>query len=157
MLKIFSRIEKTAKAQGTLRLPFELRQKSRLKATLQDGREVGLILNRGELLRSGDCLQAEDGSVIRVEAAAETVSTASHGDTMVLARACYHLGNRHVALQIGEGWVRYLHDHVLDDMVRGLGLAITVEAAPFEPEGGAYGGQRHGHAHEHSHEHPHEH
>lgn len=153
MLKIFSRIEKTAEAQATLRLPFELRQKSRLKATLQDGREVGLILNRGELLRSGDCLRAEDGSVIRVEAAAETVSTARHEDTMVLARACYHLGNRHVALQIGEGWVRYLHDHVLDDMVRGLGLSINVEAAPFEPEGGAYGGQRHGHEHSHTHEH----
>ncbi|MDT8385253.1 MAG: urease accessory protein UreE [Gammaproteobacteria bacterium] len=157
MLKIFSRMEKNAEAQGTLRLPFELRQKSRLRATLQDGREVGLMLNRGELLRSGDCLKAEDGSVIRVEAAAETVSTASHADTRVLARACYHLGNRHVALQIGEGWLRYLHDHVLDDMVRGLGLTITVEAAPFEPEGGAYGGQRHGHAHEHKHGHEHTH
>ncbi len=153
MLKIFERIENVAEPQGILKLPFELRQKSRLKTTLQDGREVGLMLNRGELLRSGDCLRAEDGTIIRVEAAPETVSTASHAETLVLMRASYHLGNRHVALQIGEGWIRYLHDHVLDDMVRGLGLGITVEDAPFEPEGGAYGGHSHTHSHNHSHEH----
>lgn len=149
MLKIFQRIEKVADVQGTLKLPFELRQKSRLKTTLLDGREVGLMLNRGELLRSGDCLCAEDGSIIRVEAAPETVSTVRHDDMLVLARACYHLGNRHVALQIGNGWIRYLHDHVLDDMVRGMGLEIIVEEAPFEPEGGAYGGHAHSHSHEH--------
>lgn len=149
MLKIFERIEKTAEPHATLLLPFELRQKSRLKTTLQDGREVGLMLNRGELLRSGDCLRAEDGSVVRVEAAEEQVSTASHEEKLVLARACYHLGNRHVPLQIGNGWLRYLHDHVLDDMVKGLGLDIKVENAPFEPEGGAYGGQGHSHSHEH--------
>jgi len=149
MLKIFERIENDAEPQGILILPFELRQKSRLKTTLQDGREVGLMLNRGELLRSGDCLRAEDGSIIKVEAAPETVSTASHDNKLVLARACYHLGNRHVALQIGDGWLRYLHDHVLDDMVKGLGLEIKVEQAPFEPEGGAYGGHSHSHGHAH--------
>ena len=149
MLKIFERIENDAEPQGLLILPFELRQKSRLKTTLQDGREVGLMLNRGELLRSGDCLRAEDGSIIKVEAAPETVSTALHEDKLVLARACYHLGNRHVALQIGDGWLRYLHDHVLDDMVKGLGLEVKVEEAPFEPEGGAYGGHSHSHGHAH--------
>jgi urease accessory protein len=68
-------------------------------------------------------------------------------DAWQLARASYHLGNRHVALQIGRGWVRYQHDHVLDDMVRGLGLTVTIEQAPFEPEAGAYGGAHTHHAH----------
>ena len=68
-------------------------------------------------------------------------------DPWSLARAAYHLGNRHVALQVGSGWLRYLHDHVLDDMVRGLGFEVVVEEAPFEPEAGAYGG--HGHSHSH--------
>ena len=149
MLKIFERIDKASEVQGTLKLPFELRQKSRLKTSLQDGREVGLMLNRGELLRSGDCLRAEDGSIIQVEAAPETVSTASHPDTLVLARACYHLGNRHVALQIGAGWLRYLHDHVLDDMIRQMGLEVVVEQAPFEPEAGAYQQATGGHHHHH--------
>lgn len=151
MLKIFERVKAVQTTAGTLCLPFELRQKSRLKTTLQDGREVGLMLNRGELLRSGDCLRAEDGSIIKVEAAPETVSTVHHENMLTLARACYHLGNRHVALQIGEGWIRYLHDHVLDDMVRGLGLSISVEEAPFEPEGGAYGGHSHQSSHDHHH------
>ncbi len=153
MLKIFQRIHKDAESQGTLKLPFELRQKSRLKTTLEDGREVGLMLDRGELLRSGDCLRAEDGSIIKVEAAPETVSTVSHQDNLVLARACYHLGNRHIALQIGDGWLRYLHDHVLDDMVRGLGLEIKIEEAPFEPEGGAYSAHGHSHSYNHGHQH----
>ena len=67
-----------------------------------------------------------------------------------LARASYHLGNRHVALEIGPDWVRYSHDHVLDDMLRGFGLEVRVEERPFEPEGGAYVAASH-HAHSHSH------
>ena len=68
-----------------------------------------------------------------------------------LLRAAYHLGNRHVALQIGAGWVRYQHDHVIDEMVKGLGLDVQVEDTPFEPEAGAYGGHAAlmGHAHPH--------
>ena len=78
------------------------------------------------------------------------------GEPRALARAAYHLGNRHVALQIGPGWLRYCHDHVLDDMLRGLGLTVTVEQAPFEPEAGAYhadadGAHSHGHSHSHGH------
>jgi urease accessory protein len=155
MLKIFEILEQAQATEQVLTLPFELRQKSRLRATLNDGTEVGLMLPRGHLLRGGDCLRAEDGSVVRVEAAEEQVSTVRHADPLMIARACYHLGNRHVPLQIGEGWVRYQHDHVLDDMVRGLGLDVAFESAPFEPEGGAYGGG-HGHHHEHSHSHEHD-
>ncbi len=110
---------------------------------LSSGEEVGLILERGSILRGGDLLLAEDGRVVAVVAQPETVSTASASDPWSLCRASYHLGNRHVALQIGDGWVRYQHDHVLDDMVRGLGLQVIVEEAPFEPEAGAYGGHSH--------------
>ncbi len=117
--------------------------------TLDDGREAGIFLERGDALRDGDCLISDDGLVVQVKAAAELVSTATCADPLLLARACYHLGNRHVALQIEPGRLRYLHDHVLDDLVRGLGLEVTVEDAPFEPEPGAYGGHAHGHGHNH--------
>ena len=156
MLKVFEKLDQAEQAEHILTLPFELRQKSRLKAELANGQEVGLMLPRGLLLRGGDCLRAEDGSVIRIEAADESVSTVHHDDLLMIAKASYHLGNRHVPLQIGHGWLRYQHDHVLDDMVRGLGLNVMHEIAPFEPEGGAYGGG-HGHHHEHEHEHHHAH
>lgn len=124
-------------------LPFELRQKSRLRTALSSGEEVGLNLERGYILRGGDQLLASDGRVIEIIAAPETVSVATSNDPLQLARAAYHLGNRHVSVQIGAGWLRYLHDHVLDDMVRGLGLPVTTETLPFEPEAGAYAGHSH--------------
>ena len=126
---------------------------------LDNGEEAGLFLERGSILRHGDLLLADDGRVVEVQAATETVSTVRTDNGLLLARACYHLGNRHVALQIGPGWLRYAHDHVLDDMLRGFGLRITVEQAPFEPEGGAYVASSHAHAHAHSHAHsdPHSH
>lgn len=130
-------------ADVKLVLPFQLRNKSRLRTALETGEEVGLILERGSILRGGDLLLAEDGRVVQVVAEPETVSTVRASEPVALCRASYHLGNRHVALQIGDGWVRYQHDHVLDEMVRGLGLAVTVEQAPFEPEAGAYGGHSH--------------
>ncbi len=143
-------------AAERLVLPFELRQKSRLRARLASGAEVGLFLERGVVLRGGDLLLAEDGTVVEVVAALETVSTVKESDAARLARAAYHLGNRHVPVEIGAEWLRYGHDHVLDDMVRGLGLTVVVEQAPFEPEAGAYG-HSHGHGHGHSHEHGHSH
>ena len=156
VLKIHELLEPTSEVtetQGCLTLPFELRQKSRLKAQLDDGTEVGLMLPRGGVLRSGDLLKAENNMIIKVVAANESVSTAKHNDPLLLARACYHLGNRHVPLQIANHWLRYAHDHVLDDMVRGLGLEVIHEIAPFEPEGGAYGGGHHHHSHDdHDHE-----
>lgn len=123
-------------------LPYELRTRSRLRTHLSSGEEAALLVERGRVLRGGDRLQAEDGRVIEVVAQEEVVSTVRAEDPLALARACYHLGNRHVALQIGPGWLRYLEDYVLDDLVRGLGLEVFTETAPFEPEAGAYG---HGH------------
>jgi urease accessory protein len=139
MLSITERLTESRSADVDLVLPFQLRTKSRLRTALPSGEEVGLILERGTILRDGDLLLADDGRVVRVIAAPETVSTISADNVHTLMRASYHLGNRHVALQIGDGWLRYQHDHVLDEMVRGLGLDVRVEEAAFEPEAGAYG------------------
>lgn len=146
MLRVGERLAGEPSAQETLTLSFEFRQKSRLLTRLDSGEEIGLFLPRGKVLRGGDRLRAEDGRVIEVRAAAETVSTISGGAPLERMRAAYHLGNRHVPLQVTEEWLRYVHDHVLDDMVREMGLEVTVEQAPFEPEAGAYGG---GHTHAH--------
>lgn len=156
LLTISERLNEAQPPAATLELPFELRSRSRLRARLSSGEEVGVLLGRGEILRGGELLRASDGRVIEVVAAPETVSTARCADNRALTRAAYHLGNRHVALQLGEGWLRYSHDHVLDDMVRGLGLSVTSEQAPFEPESGAYhgneaGGTVHSHHGGHSH------
>lgn len=157
LLIINERMEASADADTTLTLPFDLRQKSRLRVTLDDGREAGLMLSRGQILRGGDCLRGEDTTVVCVTAADEAVTTVTHNNPAELARAAYHLGNRHVSLQVGDGWLRYLADHVLDDMVESLGMHIEHEQAPFEPESGAYHGQSHSHDHSHDQAHHHEH
>ena len=157
MLKITQKLSAPQAATAILKLPFELRQKSRLKVTLDDGRQAGLFLERGEVLRGGDCLLAEDNSIIQVLAENETVSVVQTDDSLLLARACYHLGNRHVPLQIENETLSYLHDHVLDDMLKQLGLDVSTTQAPFEPESGAYGGNGSHHPHEHQHSHEHSH
>jgi len=145
MLTIVAKAASNRVADVDLELPFELRSKSRLRTRLATGEDVGLMLERGTVLRGGDLLEAQDGRIVRVVAAPEQVSTVTVHGSGSLARAAYHLGNRHVALQVGDAWLRYLHDHVLDDMVRGLGFHVTIELAPFEPEAGAYGGHSHSH------------
>jgi urease accessory protein len=139
MKEIRERIEPPAIPQLSLTLPFELRQKSRLRARLDSGEEVGLFLPRGIILRQGDLLRTTDGLVVEVKAALEPVSTITTGDPLLLARAAYHLGNRHVSLQISSGWLRYPRDPVLDHLVEALGLVVVHESAPFEPDSGAYG------------------
>jgi len=150
MLIVAQRAPPGVAADAQLVLPFAIRSRSRFRAFLASGEELGVTLARGGVLRGGERLLASDGRVIEVVAAGETVSTVSADDARALARAAYHLGNRHVALQIGAGWLRYGHDHVLDDMVRTLGLTVRVEEAAFEPEAGAYHeGGTHAHAHAH--------
>lgn len=134
---------------GYLSLPIDSRIKSRLKVMLDDGRNAGLFLPRGHILRGGEQLSSECGLVVEVKAAPETVSTVYCEDLLLLTRVAYHLGNRHVPLQVEAGWVRYQHDHVLDEMVEGLGAKVTTEKQPFEPEGGAYGGRSGGGHHHH--------
>lgn len=142
---------------ATLTLTFDQRVKSRLKVILDDGREAGIVLANGASLKHDDLLKSssEESSqtiIVQIKAAEETVSTVYCEDSLQLAKACYHLGNRHVSLQIEAGFIRYQHDHVLDDMVRGLGLDVKVEQATFEPEPGAYH-----HASSHTHHHTHSH
>jgi urease accessory protein len=125
-------------------LPFEQRQKSRLRTVLSSGEEVGLFLERGTVLRGGDCLEADDGRIVRVVAADETLMEVRAADAELLARAAYHLGNRHTPVQIGEEWLRFASDRVLADMLVGLGLTVSTLSMPFEPEAGAYAA---GHTH----------
>ncbi|HEX4050884.1 MAG TPA: urease accessory protein UreE [Steroidobacteraceae bacterium] len=146
--RVDGRLNEPAPPAARLELPFELRSRSRLRARLSSGEEVGVLLGRGQVLRGGELVRASDGRLIEVIASPETVSTVRAPDARALVRAAYHLGNRHVALQLGDGWLRYSHDHVLDGMVRGLGLSVTVEQAPFEPEAGAYHGSGEQHTHE---------
>lgn len=151
MIRLTRRGEARRPPDRTLTLPLEQRVRRRLRVTLDDGSEAGLFLERGQLLRDGDLISSEEGLVVQVRAALEPVSTVYSSDPLLLARACYHLGNRHVALQIAPGLLRYRHDHVLDALVRGLGLEPVFEQAPFEPEPGAYRGTSSAHTHGHDH------
>jgi urease accessory protein len=139
-----------------LTLDYDQRRKSRQRVVLDGGEEAALVLPRGTVLRDGDRLRDEAGQLIGVRAAAETLSQVAVADALALARAAYHLGNRHVPLEITRHGLQYQHDHVLDDMVRALGLAVTVAEAAFQPEEGAYAGG-HGHGHDHDHDHDHDH
>jgi urease accessory protein len=140
MLVITKRCARRQSWDGELVLPFELRQKSRLRTALASGEDLGLFLERGEVLRDGDFLLAEDGRVVRVIARPERVLDIVCAGPEALARIAYHLGNRHVPVQVGADWLRIADDHVLRQMVEGLGAAALAREAPFEPEAGAYAG-----------------
>ena len=131
--------------RGRLNLPFESRQKTRLRANLESGEEIALKLPRGEVLRGGDLVTASDGRVIEVVAEPEKLLHAECAGAAELARAAYHLGNRHVPVQVGDGFLRITADHVLEEMLKGLGAKVSHLDAPFEPEAGAYAGG-HGHS-----------
>ncbi|WP_324690047.1 urease accessory protein UreE [Cobetia sp. D5] len=170
-----------AEPLDTLTLPLELRIRGRLRATTDGGREVGLFLDRGPVLRDGDRLASREGEVILIRAADEPVVTAHIAAGRPMAALCYHLGNRHVQLAIGMqtpdpggsegkdeakgeaesaiGWVRFPPDHVLEELAERLGATLTHHEAPFDPEPGAYAqaGQGHAHSHGHTHEHSHGH
>jgi urease accessory protein len=147
MLVIESFAEPKAVATERLELSFDLRCKSRLRTTLANGEECGLFLERGTVLRGGDRLLGKDGRVVEVVAAPEALMEAVSGDPLLIAKAAYHLGNRHVAVHLLPGKLRFVADHVLGEMVRGLGLKVAAVEAPFEPESGAYGAHGgHGHS-----------
>jgi urease accessory protein len=151
------------KRAPTIELDWDLRQKSRFATTDSSGRELGIFLPRGTVVRGGDVLVAEDGSLIRVIAAPQAVlvitTCAQHGTPFDLTRAAYHLGNRHVPIELKPDHLKIEPDHVLADMLRAMHLNVTEAQAAFEPEGGAYaqGGHAHGHDHDHGHEHGHAH
>ncbi len=154
MLLIEHRAPADTPATERLTLTFELRCKARLRTRLDSGEEVGLFLERGLILRGGDKLLGQDGRVVEIRPALEAVMEGRADDPVLIARAAYHLGNRHVPVQVGvdehSGFLRFGRDHVLGEMVEGLGLVVTDIEAPFEPESGAYGGHG-GHAHPHGH------
>lgn len=148
MILLTQRLGEAGHISATATLSLDTRIKSRVRITLDDGRDAGLMLERGQLIRGGELLSdAEGREVVRVLAAPEQVSSVRCTDPLLLARAAYHLGNRHVPLQVEREFLRYQHDYVLDDMLRGLGLEVTVEQAPFEPEAGAYQSAPHSHNH----------
>lgn len=127
---------------------FEERQKSRYRSSTFCGKEVGWFLERGYVLSEKDVLRCTDGTLIKIECADEAVSNITCSDPLRLLKAAYHLGNRHVPLQVELNFLRFQQDHVLDEMVIGLGLNVEHINAPFQPENGAYSG---GHSHSHAH------
>ncbi len=150
MLELTRKVTDGGRAGLIVILPWEKRIKSRLRVRLDNGEEAGIFLARGTILRGGDILAGKNGELVEVVAAPEVVSTVRVEDSLLFGRLCYHLGNRHVSLEIRPGCIRYLHDHVLDEMVVQLGGLVSVEHVPFEPEHGAYGGHDHSsHVHHH--------
>ena len=152
------------KRAATVELDWDVRQKSRFECTDSRGRQLGVFLPRGTLVRGGDVLVAEDGSMVRVIAAPQPVLVIQHvagrGTVFDLIRAAYHLGNRHVPIELKPDHLKIEPDHVLADMLRAMHLVVLETQAPFEPEGGAYGAQgAHGHqGHDHGdHGHGHDH
>jgi urease accessory protein len=139
---------RAAVATARLVLPFDARRKSRLLARLESGEEIGYVLAPGTTLRHGDKLAATDGTVIEVIAATEPLLEARASDSRELARAAYHVGNRHVPIEVGDGFLRLQRDHVLADMLIGIGCTVTSIDAPFDPEGGAYPAHRHDDPHD---------
>ena len=135
-------------AVHTLALTAEERTRSRIRFETESHVTVQLVLVRGTVLRDGDLLRADDGTtLVRVRAKPEPVLTARAPDDWTLLRAAYHLGNRHVPVEVGRGYLRLSPDSVLADMLRQLGLDVIEEITPFNPEAGAYGGHSHHHGH----------
>ena len=154
------------KRAATVELDWDVRQKSRFECTDSQGRRIGVFLPRGTLVRGGDVLVAEDGSMVRVIAAPQPVLVIQHvagrGSVFDLIRAAYHLGNRHVPIELKPDHLKIEPDHVLADMLRAMHLVVLETQAAFEPEGGAYaaGGHAHGRhapAADHDHDHDHDH
>jgi urease accessory protein len=147
------------KRAAAVQLDWDVRQKSRFDAVDSQGRTLGVFLPRGTVVRGGDVLVAEDGSMIRVEAAPQNVLVitpcSEHGSPFDLTRAAYHLGNRHVQIELQADHLKIEPDHVLADMLRAMHLTVRETQAAFEPEGGAYAAGGHGHAH-HDHGHAHD-
>ena len=145
------------KRAPTVTLDWDVRQKSRFDATDSSGRSIGVFLPRGTVVRGGDVLVVEDGSLVRVLAAPQKVLHISHcpqhGTPFDLTRAAYHLGNRHVPIELQPDHLKIEPDHVLADMLRAMHLIVREDELPFEPEGGAYSAQGHAHGHGRAHDH----
>ncbi|MGB5445011.1 MAG: urease accessory protein UreE [Psychromonas sp.] len=148
MLQAFERLDHTHDPiDDTITLDQDTRKKARIKGQTDQGQEIGIFVARGHPLLVGEILKTECGLLIEVKGQAEQVSTAIAQDWLAFSKVCYHLGNRHTSVQIGELWVRFKPDHVLEELAEKYGLRIDKTPAVFEPENGAYGAGSHSHAH----------
>ena len=149
------------KRASTMELDWDTRQKSRFEASDSAGRSIGVFLARGTVVRGGDVLVADDGSLVRVIAAPQPVlkitHCTNHGTPYDLIRAAYHLGNRHVPIELKPDHLKIEPDHVLADMLRAMHLIVHAVDEAFEPENGAYASGGHGHSHDHDGDHSHSH
>jgi urease accessory protein len=153
MLQTFERLSHSHEPiDDSVTLDQDTRKKARIKISTDQGQTLGIFMQRGHPLLVGEVLKTECGLLIEVKGKAEEVSTAIASNWMDFSRICYHLGNRHTSLQIGELWLRFKPDHVLEELAENYGLSIDRTAAVFEPENGAYGSKSNNHTHSHSHE-----
>ena len=129
----------------TVVLDYDQRSKGRLKAVTTTGQAIGLFLERGKVLRNGDILETKDGELVLVQSAQESLIEGSCDDWLVFSKCCYHLGNRHVPIQIDELSLRMRPDYILEEMMQQLGLTTKTVEAGFDPEQGAYAGGHHHH------------
>lgn len=133
----------------TITLDFDTRQKARIKGITDGGLDAGIFMARGKPLLVGECIKSTCGKVIQICGALELVTTATTEDWLTFSKVCYHLGNRHTRLQVGERWLRFKPDHVLTELVTLYHLSVDHSPAVFEPESGAYQGGAHSHHHHH--------
>jgi urease accessory protein len=159
MLQAYERLDHTHDdITDSITLDQDTRKKARIKSKTDNGADIGIFMERGHPLLVGEILKTECGQLIEIKGEAEPVSTAFANNWLTFAKICYHLGNRHTVLQVGELWVRYKPDYVLDELCEKYGLTINHTPTMFEPENGAYskGGHSHSHSHSsHSHNHSH--
>jgi len=143
------------KAAGSLTLDFDARHRRRIRLIADQGEDVLLDLPKAVAMADGDGLQLDDGRWLKVQAATELIVEVRHKDSGQLMRLAWHLGNRHLPTEIRNQVLRIRPDHVIEDMLHGFGAVLVKVQAPFQPEGGAYGGDDHHHKHDES-EHHHE-
>ncbi|MBA6338988.1 urease accessory protein UreE [Colwellia sp. BRX8-7] len=150
MLQAHQRFDHTHQnIADSITLDQDTRKKARIKGKTDGGLDIGIFMARGQPLLVGEVLKTDCGLFIEIKGQAEPVSTAIATDWLTFCKVCYHLGNRHTSLQIGELWVRFKPDHVLEELAQKYGLTIDKTPTIFEPENGAYGVSSHGHAHAH--------
>jgi urease accessory protein len=152
MIQVYERLSHCHEPiTDSITIDHDTRKKARIKSTTDAGFDIGIFMERGNPLRVGEILKSECGQYIEVKGQAEPVSTAIATDWLSFAKVCYHLGNRHTSMQIGELWCRFKPDHVLEELAENYGLTIDKLPAVFEPESGAYGSRSSAHSHTHEH------
>ena len=154
MIKVYERLSHChLPITDAITLDHDTRRKARIKSITDKGVEIGIFMERGHPLLVGEILKSECGQYIEVKGQTEPVSTAIAVDWLSFSKVCYHLGNRHTSIQIGELWLRFKPDHVLEELAENYGLTINKAPAVFEPESGAYGSHSSTHIHEYDHAH----